>query len=88
MILLAESEGPYQTADAQADLGLCCPHMPKDTFLLGAAHVVVLFFGGGGKNSTLAFLQSKTELCKQYRYRQDTSHEPFHQNLHSHTNFD
>ena len=31
-ILLAKSEGPDQTADAQADLSLCCPHMPEDTF--------------------------------------------------------
>ena len=26
-------------ADAQADLGLCCLHMPKDMFWHGAAHV-------------------------------------------------
>ena len=26
-------------ADAQADLGLRCPHMPDDTFLLGAANI-------------------------------------------------
>ena len=26
--------------DAQADLGLHCPHMLEDTFLHGAAHVV------------------------------------------------
>ena len=24
-------------ADAQADLGFCCPHMPEDTFSHGAA---------------------------------------------------
>ena len=38
MILLADSEGPVQTADVQVDLGLRCPHMPDDTFL----HDVVL----------------------------------------------
>ena len=26
-------------ADAQADLGLCCPHMPEDTFSRGTAHL-------------------------------------------------
>ena len=26
--------------DAQADLGLSCPHMPKDTLLHGSGHVV------------------------------------------------
>ena len=33
MILLGDSGGSDQTVDAQADLGLCCPHMPKDTLL-------------------------------------------------------
>ena len=28
-----------ECADAQADLGLHCPHMPEDTFSLGAAHI-------------------------------------------------
>ena len=28
-------------ADAQADLGLRCPHMLEDTFSLGAAHILV-----------------------------------------------
>ena len=28
MILLADSEGPDQIADVQADLGHHCPHMP------------------------------------------------------------
>ena len=40
--LLADSECPGQTArsaDAQADLGLHCPHMPEDTFSLGAAQI-------------------------------------------------
>ena len=32
MILLADSERSDQTADAQAHLGLCCPHMPEDMF--------------------------------------------------------
>ena len=55
MILLADSEGLGQTAaDAQsdqglhcpltelfeADLGLCCPHMPEGTFSRGAAHLI------------------------------------------------
>ena len=35
MILFADSEGPDQTA--QTDLGLRCPHMPKDMFLLSEA---------------------------------------------------
>ena len=33
MILLADSEGP----DAQADLGLRCPHKSEDTISHGAA---------------------------------------------------
>ena len=33
MILSADSEGPDRTADAQADLGLHCPHMSEDTYL-------------------------------------------------------
>ena len=28
--------------DVQADLGLRCPHMPEDTFLLGVAHIILL----------------------------------------------
>ena len=40
MILLADSEGPDQTcADAQADLGLRCPHMPEDTVSHGVAQM-------------------------------------------------
>ena len=35
MILLADSEGPDQTARI-----LCCPHMPEETFSHGAAHLV------------------------------------------------
>ena len=35
MILLIDSEGPDQTV--QADLGLCCPHMPEDMFSHGMA---------------------------------------------------
>ena len=27
--------------DAQADLGLCCPHIPQDTFSHGAAHMAM-----------------------------------------------
>ena len=37
MILLAGSEGPAETADAQADLGLHCRHIPKDKFSHGVA---------------------------------------------------
>ena len=38
MILLADSESPDQTVSVpQADLGLCGPHMPEDTFLHCAA---------------------------------------------------
>ena len=40
MILIGDSEGPDQIADAQADLGLCCPHIPEDTFPHGAAHII------------------------------------------------
>ena len=29
----------FRCADAQADLGLRCPHMPKDTFSYDAAHM-------------------------------------------------
>ena len=41
MILWADSEGPDQTADAQADLSLCCLHMPKDVFLHDTVHLVL-----------------------------------------------
>ena len=30
--------------DAQSDLGLCCPHMLKGMFLLGAAHIIKLLW--------------------------------------------
>ena len=39
MIPLVESEGPDQTAEAQADLGLRRPHMPEDTFSHGPAYM-------------------------------------------------
>ena len=40
LILLADSEGLYQT-DAQDDLGHRCPHTPKGTFSDGgAAHLL------------------------------------------------
>ena len=35
---VVDSEGPDQTADAQTDLGRCCPHMFEDTVSNGAAH--------------------------------------------------
>ena len=38
MILLADSEGTDQ-ADAQSDLCLHCPHLPKDTFSHGETHM-------------------------------------------------
>ena len=38
MILLADCECP-DCADARADLGLHCLHMPEDTFSLGVAHL-------------------------------------------------
>ena len=41
MILLADSEGPDQTVDAQASLGLHCLHMLEDMFSHGTAQ---LFF--------------------------------------------
>ena len=40
IILLVDSEGPDQTADAQADLGLRCPHMPEDTFRMARPMVL------------------------------------------------
>ena len=41
MILIADSECSDQTArDAQADLGLRCPHMPEDTFSNDTAHIM------------------------------------------------
>ena len=36
-----DSEGPDQTADAQSDLDLCCPHIPKDMFSHGMAHIML-----------------------------------------------
>ena len=39
MILLADNEGLDQTVDVQAGQGLCCQHMPKDTFSHGMAHM-------------------------------------------------
>ena len=36
----ADGEGPGKTVDAQVDLALCCPHMPRDTFSHGAAHII------------------------------------------------
>ena len=39
MILLVDSEGPgVEGTDAQADLGLRCPHMFEDMFSHGAVH--------------------------------------------------
>ena len=35
--LSAESDG----SDKQADLGLCCPHMPGDKFLHGTVHIIL-----------------------------------------------
>ena len=34
------SKGPDQTAYAQADLGLNCPHMPENTFSNGIAQII------------------------------------------------
>ena len=42
MILLADTEGPDQCADAQADLGLRCSHMPEDAISHGAAFMIVI----------------------------------------------
>ena len=39
MILFADREGPDETADVQADLGLHSLHMPGDTFLHDTALV-------------------------------------------------
>ena len=43
MILLVDSEGPDQTArHMQADLGLCCLHMPEDLFAHGVTHIIMV----------------------------------------------
>ena len=39
MLLLAEIEGPDQTAMMRSVRGLRCPHTPEDTFALGATHL-------------------------------------------------
>ena len=41
MILFADSEGPDQTANAQADQGIRCPHMPEETCLHGATQILL-----------------------------------------------
>ena len=44
IILLVDSEGPDQIArltDAQADLSLCCLHVPKDRFSQGMVHMTL-----------------------------------------------
>ena len=41
MILLADSEGPDQTARAQYDLGLRCPVYPEGTFSDGVAQMIM-----------------------------------------------
>ena len=40
MSLLVKSEGPDQTTEAQANLGLHYPHIPEDTFLHGRAQII------------------------------------------------
>ena len=45
MILLMDSEGPDQTAQmVQSDLGLHCPHLPKDRFRHCMARMDLLTF--------------------------------------------
>ena len=67
MILLADSEGPDQAVDVQAELGLRCPHMPKDTFSHGAAQVVQV--------ACLPFHSDAWENTSQwYRALRSTSH--------------
>ena len=56
MILLADSEGPDQTAEMQTDLGLRCPHMLEDTFSHGAVHVEKFY----------TFTWHDTEVADQY----------------------
>ena len=43
MILLADSECPDHCANALANLGLRCLHIPEDTFLHGMAQLLKLF---------------------------------------------
>ena len=50
MILLADSEGPDQTA--QADLCLLCPHIPEHTFSHGAAQVSALHLSSPVRHSS------------------------------------
>ena len=39
MSLLADGDGPDECADAQADLGFRCPHMPEDMFSHGTDQI-------------------------------------------------
>ena len=39
MFPLVDSEGTDQTVNVQADQCFHCPHMPKDTFSNGTAHL-------------------------------------------------
>ena len=34
----------HSVAANDSDLGVCCPHMPEDTFLHGADHVINTMF--------------------------------------------
>ena len=73
MILLAHSEGPVQTADVQADLGLCCSHMPDDTFLHDVALMIIMLkfhipaFAKKIRGIHIVFQSSK--LCMKQTYK-------------------
>ena len=51
MILFAHNEGPDQTARAQSDLGLRCPHTPGDMF----SHDTAYLFSFSGRFTMPAF---------------------------------
>ena len=53
MILLADSEGPDQTADAQVDLGLHCPHKPKDMFSHRVVHIIPNLTNGAKRSNQI-----------------------------------
>ena len=59
MILLSDSEDPNQTANAQSDLGLRCPHMPEYTFSHGEARFS-LFYPTSSLNQRVYIYKKKT----------------------------
>ena len=64
MIILADSEGPDETADAQTDVSLNCSHMPEDMFSHGFSNLTFehLFFISAYKIKK----QTKKRTCVQH----------------------